>query len=61
MSDLAGEVLLRLAKAGLALVLGAALYAILIGPLGQAPSATLALLSWLSGAALLSLLASNPL
>jgi hypothetical protein len=61
MSDLATEIALRLSKAGIAALLGVGLYLILVGPLGQAPSATLALLSWLSGAALLSLLASNPL
>jgi hypothetical protein len=51
MSNLVNEILLRLAKAGIALVLGILLYAILVGPLGATSSAELALLCWLSGAA----------
>jgi len=51
MSNLVNEILLRLAKAGIAAVLGIVLYVILIGPLGATASAELALLCWLSGAA----------
>jgi hypothetical protein len=51
MSNLVNEILLRLAKVGIALVLGVVLYLILVGPLGAAASAELALLCWLSGAA----------
>jgi hypothetical protein len=51
MSNLVNEILLRLAKAALALVLGVVLYLILVGPLGATASAELALLCWLSGAA----------
>ncbi len=51
MSNLVNEILLRLAKAGIAALLGVALYLILIGPLGASASAELALLCWLSGAA----------
>ena len=51
MSNLVNEILLRLAKAGIALVLGIVLYLILVGPLGATASAELALLCWLSGAA----------
>ena len=51
MSNLVNEILLRLAKAGIAALLGAALYLILIGPLGASASAELALLCWISGAA----------
>ena len=51
MSNLVNEILLRLAKAGIALVLGVVLYLILVGPLGAAASAELALLCWVSGAA----------
>jgi len=51
MSNLVNEILLRLAKAGIAAVVGIALYVILIGPLGATASAELALLCWLSGAA----------
>jgi len=51
MSNLVNEILLRLAKAAIALVLGVVLYLILVGPLGATGSAELALLCWLSGAA----------
>jgi hypothetical protein len=51
MSNLVIEIALRLAKAGIAAVLGAVLYLVLIGLLGATPSAELALLCWLSGAA----------
>ena len=51
MSNLVNEILLRLAKAAIALVLGIVLYLILVGPLGATGSAELALLCWLSGAA----------
>ena len=51
MSNLVNEILLRLAKAGIALVLGVVLYLLLIGPLGATGSVELALLCWLSGAA----------
>ncbi|MEP6639886.1 MAG: hypothetical protein ABJC39_11095 [Chloroflexota bacterium] len=51
MSNLVIEILLRLAKAGIAAVLGVVLYLILVGPLGATASAELALLCWLSGAA----------
>jgi hypothetical protein len=51
MSNLVNEILLRLAKAGIAFVLGVVLYLILVGPLGAAASPELALLCWLSAAA----------
>jgi hypothetical protein len=51
-SNLVIEILLRLAKAGIAAALGIVLYVVLVGPLGVAGSAELALLCWLSGAAL---------
>ena len=51
MSNLVNEILLRLAKAAIALVVGVVLYMILVGPLGASGSAELALLCWLSGAA----------
>jgi len=51
MSNLVNEILLRLAKAGIAALLGAALYLVLVGPMGATASAELALLCWLSGAA----------
>jgi len=61
MSNLVNEVLLRLAKAALAAILGLALYLVLVGPLGIPGSAELALLSWLSGAAFILLVESSPL
>jgi len=51
MSNLVIEILLRLAKAGIAAVLGVILYALLVGPLGATGTVELALLCWLSGAA----------
>jgi hypothetical protein len=51
MSNLVNEILLRLAKAGIAAVLGIVLYAILVGPVGATASIELALLCWLSAAA----------
>jgi len=50
-SNLVVEILLRLAKAGIAAALGIVLYLVLVGPLGVTGSAELALLCWLSGAA----------
>jgi hypothetical protein len=61
MSHLAGEILLRLAKAGAALVIGLVVYGVLVGPLGASPSAELALLSWLSAAAFVLLVETSPL
>lgn len=60
MSNLVSEILLRLAKAGAAAVIGVVLYGLLIGPLGVPGSAELALLAWLSGAAFILLVESSP-
>ena len=60
MSNLVIELLLRLAKAGAAAVVGLIVYVVAIGPLGAAPSVELALLCWLSGAAFLLLVESSP-
>jgi hypothetical protein len=60
-SNLVYEILLRLAKAAAAGVLGAVVYLVLVGPLGVAGSAELALLSWLSGAAFILLVESSPI
>jgi hypothetical protein len=60
-SNLVTEILLRLAKAGAALVLGLIVYLVLVGPLGVTPSAELALLSWLSGAAFILLVETSPI
>ena len=61
MSHLVSEVALRLAKAGVALVLGAFLYLALTGPVGQQGSVSLALLCWLAGAAFILLVESSPI
>ena len=45
MSNLVYEILLRLLKAGAALVLGVLVYLIAVGPLGQSGSLELALLA----------------
>jgi hypothetical protein len=60
-SNLVFEILLRLAKAGVALVLGLVLYWILVGPLGHSGSVELALLCWLSGAAFILLVETSPI
>jgi hypothetical protein len=61
MSNLVNEILLRLFKALAALVLGAILYVILVGPLGVPASAELALLAWLSAAAFILLVETSPI
>ena len=61
MSNLGVEILLRLAKAGVAAGIAIVLYAVLTGPLGVPGSAELALLAWLSGAALILLVESSPI
>ena len=61
MSNLVFEILLRLAKAGIALVLGLVLYGILVGVLGNPGSTELALLCWLSGAAFILLVETSPI
>jgi hypothetical protein len=59
-SNLVNEILLRLAKAGAAAVLGLIVYLVLVGLLSVEPSAELALLSWLSGAAFILLVETGP-
>jgi hypothetical protein len=61
MSNLIGEILLRLAKVVAALVIGIVIYAVLVGPLGVPGSAELALLSWLSGGAFILLVETSPI
>jgi hypothetical protein len=61
MSNLVGEILLRLAKAAAAAVVGLVLYGLLVGPFGVPPTAELALLAWLSGAAFILLVESSPI
>lgn len=61
MSNLVGEILLRLAKALAALVVGLFLWVVLVGPLGVAASPELALLCWLASAAFILLVESSPI
>ena len=61
MSYLVNEILLRLAKAGAAAILGLLVYLVLIGPVGATGSAELILLSWLSGAAFILLVETGPI
>jgi len=61
MSNLVYEILLRLAKAGAAAVVGLIVFLILVGPLGVSPTAELALLAWLSGAAFILLVETSPI
>jgi hypothetical protein len=55
MRYLVNEFLLRLIKPAAALVLGALLYVVLTGPMGEPGSALLALACWISAAALVLL------
>ena len=61
MSNLVYEILLRLAKAGAALVLGIVIYLVATGPLGAPGSPELALLAWVSGAAFILLVETSPI
>jgi small-conductance mechanosensitive channel len=61
MSNLAVEVLLRLLKAAAALVVGALVWVVVVGPLGAPASVELALLCWLAGAAFILLVESSPI
>lgn len=61
MSYLVEEALLRLAKAAIALVLGLVVFGVATGIAGEQASVPLFLLCWLSGAAFVLLVESNPL
>ena len=61
MSNLLNEILLRLAKAGVAALLGIVLYWLVTGPLAVPGSAELALLSFLAGAAFILLVQESPI
>ena len=61
MSHLLAEIGLRLAKAGAAAVLAVVIYVVSVGPGGAAPSAELALLSWLAGSAFILLVETSPI
>jgi len=60
-SNLVSEILLRLAKALAALLVGLLVWGVLVGPLGVAASPELALLCWLAGAAFILLVESSPI
>jgi hypothetical protein len=60
-SFLVVEILLRLAKAGAALVVGGILYIVITVAFGVPGSAELALLAWISGAAFVLLVESSPI
>jgi hypothetical protein len=60
-SNLVFEILLRLAKAGAAALLGLLVYAVAVGALGVAGSVELALLCWLAGAAFILLVETGPI
>ncbi|MET1232227.1 MAG: hypothetical protein ABWY52_05185 [Candidatus Limnocylindrales bacterium] len=61
MSNLVFEILLRLAKAGIAVLLGALLYWVLTDRMGAAGTAELALLSFVAGAAFILLVQESPI
>jgi hypothetical protein len=61
MSNLVGEIVLRLLKAAAALLVGIIVWIVLVGPIGVAASPELALLCWLSGAAFILLVESSPI
>lgn len=61
MSNLVNELLLRLAKAAVALVLGAVLDWILVSFAGAAASVELALLCWISASAFILLVQESPI
>ncbi|MDP8904262.1 MAG: hypothetical protein M3N29_02905 [Chloroflexota bacterium] len=60
MSNLAAELMLRLVKPVLAALLGVAVFVAALA-LGEPPSAALALLAWLAGAAFVLLVESSPI
>lgn len=61
MSNLVFELLLRVAKAFAAFVVGLLIYLVAVVALGSQPSIELALLSWLSGAAFILLVETSPI
>ena len=59
MSNLVNEILLRLAKAGIAALLAIVLWLILVGPFGATGTVDLALLCWLSATGFVLLVESG--
>jgi hypothetical protein len=60
-SNLVAEILLRLAKAGLAAFLGLLVFVVATSVLGEPASISLALLSWLAAAAFILLVETSPI
>jgi len=61
MRELVFEILLRLSKALAAAVLGFLVWIVCVGLLGAEPSATTAMLCWLSAAAFILLVEESPI
>ena len=61
MSNLVGELLLRLSKALLAAVLGAVVFLVAVAGLGASASVELALLCWLAASAFILLVQESPI
>ncbi len=61
MQELVFEILLRLAKALAAAILGLIVWLVAVGILGASPSVELALLAWLSGAAFILVVQESPI
>ena len=61
MRELVSEILLRLAKALAAAVLGLIVWVVAVGPLGAQGSVELVLLCWLSAAAFILLVEESPI
>jgi hypothetical protein len=59
--ELVFEILLRLAKALVAAIVGLLIWIIAVGPLGAEGDVILALLCWLSGAAFILLVEESPI
>jgi hypothetical protein len=61
MSNLLAEIGLRMAKAGVAAIVGLIVFVVLTGPLSVPGSVELAILCWLSGAAFVLLVETSPI
>ena len=61
MRYLLAEIGLRLTRVLAAAVVGLIIYFLAVGPFGATPSVELALLAWLSGAAVVLLLETSPI
>lgn len=61
MSNLVGEVLLRLAKAGACLVLAVIIYLVAVGPADASGSVELALLCWVAACAFVLVVEESPI